>query len=90
MKLSEEERARLSELYLRRQAILNDIGQLQRLAQAVGEEIAGELERLARERFEDPKVEMIRPVFEEYRLVGLEVPDDWEVKDGPAEAEERS
>lgn len=78
IQLKEEDRVKLSELYLRRQLILQDIERLQRLAQDISLQIQSEQLRVTKEQFKDPKEDQIRPLFQDYRLVGLEVPDNWE------------
>jgi len=83
IELKEDDRVRLSELYLRRQLILQDIERLQRLAQDISLQIQSEQLRVAKEQFKDPKEDQIRALFRDYQLVGLEVPDNWEkVKEG--------
>jgi len=78
IELKEGDRVRLSELYLRRQLILQDIERLQRLAQDISLQIQSEQLRVAREQFKDPKGDQIRALFRDYQLVGLEIPDNWE------------
>jgi len=74
IELKEDDRVRLSELYLRRQLILQDIERLQRLAQDISLQIQSE----QLEQFRDPKEDQIRALFRDYQLVGLEVSDNWE------------
>jgi len=78
IELKEDDRVRLSELYLRRQLILQDIERLQRLAQDISLQIQSEQFRVAKEQFKDLKEDQIRALFRDYQLVGLEVPDNWE------------
>lgn len=78
IELEENDRTKLSELYLRRSLAAQEINRLQQLVQDLTLQIQSEQLRITKERFKDPREEEIKAMFQDYQLVGLEVPDDWE------------
>jgi len=83
IELGELDRAELSELWLKRYALIKDIEALQRqLGDLRGKiapietEIRQRQLDIAKGQKNDVKPEDVQPVIEDYRLVGLEIPDE--------------
>jgi len=81
IELPERQRLELGEMYLRRYAILKDIealrhqfGMLQDQLASVEKEIANAQKEYLREH--GIQVKSINPIFENYRLIALEVEED--------------
>jgi len=81
VELKEKERLELSELYLRRYAIIKDIETLQRQIAELQQEIMTLNQKITKRqdallKARKIKAKSVQPVFENYSLVGLEVEED--------------
>jgi len=82
IELGELDRAELSELWLKRYALIKDVETLQKQLEDLRGKVAPietEIRQrqldIAKGEAGDVKPEEIRPIIEDYRLVALEIPD---------------